>query len=135
MNMVLFLCLAVSTQVGGSAYDKAYQQAEQEHKPLLVIVGADWCTGCVHLKNQILPKLAKPVQDLVVIALVDLDTEPNLAAQVMKGHSLPQLSLYTKGPQGWKRLHLAGTPTLEQLNEFIKTGVVQHMAKKAGTPE
>ncbi len=42
-----------------SAYQDAYDQADKEGKPLLVLVGADWCPGCRTMKDEMIPELER----------------------------------------------------------------------------
>ena len=38
-------------------YQEAYNKAEKDGKPLLVLVGAEWCPGCRIMKDDVIPKL------------------------------------------------------------------------------
>jgi thiol:disulfide interchange protein len=49
-----FACGADTTAVKKDepvSYEVAYQQAQKERKPLLVLVGADWCHACKTMKT------------------------------------------------------------------------------------
>ena len=88
-------------------YETAYEQAAKQHKPLLVLVGADWCPACRTMKEDSLPVLEKK-GDLSKLAftMVNADDQPKLARQLMDGNSVPQLILYTPTAKGWNRAQL-----------------------------
>ena len=119
---------------GEQSYDEAYKEADKSGKPLLVLVGAEWCGACVTMKSQAMSNMARSGEfKRVSVAIVDLDNEPSLAQQLMKGASLPQLLMFSKSPEGWKRTHMIGGATEDQIREFIDRGMEIHIAKKPGT--
>ncbi|WP_237607602.1 thioredoxin family protein [Roseimaritima sediminicola] len=91
-------------------YAAAYRTAQQEGKPLMVVVGADWCPACVNLKSQTIASMKQSgeLQD-VSIAVVDQDDQPELAAQLKRGRTIPQIIVFSQTPAGgWKRIQLTG---------------------------
>ena len=65
----------------------------KEGKPLLVLVGAEWCPGCRTMKNEMIPELQrggglKPV----VFATVDTDEKPDLSQRLLRGVPYPNSS-------------------------------------------
>ena len=91
-------------------YAAAYRTAQAEGKPLMVVVGADWCPACVNLKATTLTSLAATGQlEDVSVAVVDQDSEPELAAQLKQGQTIPQIIVFSQTDQGsWKRMQLTG---------------------------
>lgn len=90
-------------------YAAAYRTAQQEGKPLMVVVGADWCPACVNLKATTLTSLAQTGQlEDVSVAVVDQDAEPELAAQLKQGQTIPQIIVFSQTDSGWKRTQLTG---------------------------
>src|SRR4051812_34171462 len=41
------------------SYHTALQEAQKQQRPLLVLVGANWCPGCNAMKTRVLPGLAR----------------------------------------------------------------------------
>ena len=94
---------------GAQTYDDAYKDAEKTGRPILVLVGADWCPACQTLKHGPISNLTKSgTLKNVAFAVVNTDEQPTLANQLMRGESIPQLVLYTKSSDGWKRQQLIG---------------------------
>ena len=40
-------------------YAKAYQETAETGRPLVVLIGADWCPGCRQMKYSSIPQLEK----------------------------------------------------------------------------
>ncbi len=104
-----------------SAYQEAYDKASEEGKPLLVLVGATWCPGCRTMKDKVIPELEQDggLQQ-VAFTTVDTDEKPDLSRRLLRGNSIPQLVLYTRGVKGWRRAHLTGVQGLESIRTFIR---------------
>ncbi len=101
-------------------YEVAYKKAQEEKKPLLVLVGADWCVACRTLKADTIAPMTKAGQlKDVIITHVDKDKNPELAAQVMKGNILPQIVVFSEADSGWKRFSLTGMQTERRVKELI----------------
>jgi thioredoxin-like negative regulator of GroEL len=116
---------------GDNSYEKAYKEAEKSGKPLLVLVGADWCGGCVVMKQHTIPNMVRRGElNRVSLAMVDFDNESSLAHQIMRGTSLPQLFMYSKTDKGWKRAQIVGPASEDQIREFIDRGMQIHVAAK-----
>ncbi len=92
-------------------YAEAYEKHETDGKPMLVLVTADWCPGCVKMKNDVLPHVKTDY------TLVDFDKEPKLAKKLMKGTMIPQLILFRKD-KSLKRV--IGPKTIADVERFIK---------------
>lgn len=105
----------------GAAYQQAFDRADKEDKPLLVLVGAEWCPGCRQMKNQTIPEL-KELGSLkeVVFTEVDTDSKPELTRKILRGTSIPQLVLYTPVGKNWRRTHLTGAQSANQVQQFLK---------------
>ncbi|MEX0824856.1 MAG: thioredoxin family protein [Pirellulaceae bacterium] len=111
-------------------YAAAYRDASQHHKPLLVVVGAEWCPACVNLKSTTIKSLAAKGQlDNVSLAVVDQDAEPELAAQLKRGKMIPQVILFSQTPDGvWQKTHLTGFQS-----EGALKSVIDSACKKSGS--
>jgi thioredoxin-like negative regulator of GroEL len=102
-------------------YDAAYRKAQEEKKPLVVLVGANWCAACRTMKSETISSM-KNAGDFkeVVFTQVDKDVQPEIAQQVMQGNTLPQLVVFCEGEQGWKRYSLTGMQTKPRVKELIR---------------
>ncbi|XZE36752.1 thioredoxin family protein [Pirellulaceae bacterium SH501] len=101
-------------------YEVAYKKAQEEKKPLVVLVGADWCVACKTMKNDTIAPMTKSGQlKEVVFTQVDKDAQPELASQVMQGNTLPQIVVFCEDDKGWKRFSLTGMQTERRVKELI----------------
>lgn len=112
--------------IGGSGtqelkYEEAFAKAQKEKKPLLILVGARWCASCQIMKRDTIEPMKKSGElEDVVVTVVDKDERPELAQQLMKGETLPQVVLFTKSEAGaWKRLSLTGMQSKNRMAELL----------------
>ena len=102
-------------------YDAAYRKAQEEKKPWVVLVGADWCAACKSMKAETIHTM-KGAGDFkeVVFTHVDKDSQPEIAQQVMQGNTLPQIVVFCESDQGWKRFSLTGMQSERRIKELIR---------------
>lgn len=127
----MFLTAALATVVSGSpssnsqSYTDAYRTAQQDGKPLMVVVSADGCPACQTLKTATLETLQQNGQlGDVAVTVVNRDAQPELARQLMRGRMVPQIIVFSQTEGGWKRLQLTG---------FQSQGTVRSLIRKAVT--
>jgi thiol-disulfide isomerase/thioredoxin len=121
MTAILHAAL-VST--GGHSYAEAHQVNVQTGRPIVVLVGADWCPACQVMKNSTMPQLAQTgALNKVAFAVVNTDQEGQLARQIMDGGSIPQLIMYRQTAEGWKREALVGAHSSQEIQGFIQRGI------------
>ena len=114
-----------------SAYQDAYDQADKEGKPLLVLVGADWCPGCRTMKDEMIPELKRDGGlSQVVFATVNTDEKPGLSRRLLRGTSIPQLVLFTRTGRSWRRSQLTGVHEAGMIRQFIRSEITA--ARAAG---
>ena len=102
-------------------YEKAYEKADKENKPLVVLVGADWCAACKTMKSTTIQKMQENGQlDDVVFAQIDRDARPELSQQIMQGDALPQIVVFAKNEDGWKKVSLTGIQSETRVRELIR---------------
>jgi thiol-disulfide isomerase/thioredoxin len=94
-------------------------------KPLMVIVGAQWCPACHTLKDTTIKELEAAGQlDEVSVAVVDRDAQPQLANQLMRGQMIPQIIVFAKGSSGrWERSQLTGYQPKGPVRQLILSAV------------
>jgi thiol:disulfide interchange protein len=103
------------------AYEAAYRKAQEEKKPLVVLVGADWCPACKTMKAETIEPMKKSGElKEVVYTQLDKDAHSELASQVMQGKTLPQIVVFSEGENGWKRYSLTGMQTPRRVKELIR---------------
>lgn len=102
------------------SYQEAYEQATEEGKPLLVLVGAEWCPGCRTMKRENIPALEKNGGlEQVVFTTVDSDEKPTLTGRLLRGNAIPQLVMLTQTATGWRRARLTGVHAPKEIRQFI----------------
>ncbi len=122
VNFTLNILLqAAAVAAGGQDYATAYKETQESGRPLVVLVGAEWCPGCRQMKHSAIPELEKQGGLAnVAFAYVNTDEDSRLASQLMQGSSIPQLILYHKTEDGWKRQRLIGARAPSEIQSFIE---------------
>ncbi len=129
-SVMLAGIVQVSLVAGGAPYAAAHRVAMETGRPIVVLVGADWCPYCVRMQRDAIPVLKRRgVLQKVAYAHVDADREPQLARQIMNGGALPQMVMYTPTAAGWRRTEVIGGQSAEQAETFINRGLKSAVAK------
>ncbi len=122
VRVVLALLLSVTgTAVNKPlTYEEAIQQSQKESKPILILIGAKWCASCELMKRDTIEpmKSAGELKD-VIVTYVDKDERPELAQQLMKGETLPQVVMFCKDSDQWRRLSLTGMQNKNRMQELL----------------
>ncbi len=83
MNLLL---QAAAVTAGAHDYATAYRETNESGRPLVVLIGADWCPGCRTMKYTSLPELEKSGGlSKVTVAYVNVDEETPVGQQVDEG--------------------------------------------------
>jgi thioredoxin-like negative regulator of GroEL len=117
--------LQLSILAGSPTYQTALKDAQEQQRPLLVLVGAPWCPGCQVMKTRVIPELEKGggLKE-VSFAIVDYDAERDTATQLMRGGTIPQLIVFSKRPDGqWHREQITGETNEAQVKSLIARAV------------
>lgn len=128
------LALAALVQVslltmGTETYAEAYRTTEETGRPLVVMVGADWCAACQVMERTVLPQIReRGILGKVGFAIVNLDRERELSDQLTNRGPIPQLLLFRKAEDGWKLRRLIGSHSVEAVEQFINEGVQANQA-------
>ena len=118
----LALVMIAATGVGNQTleYEAAFTKAQKENKPLVILVGASWCASCQIMKRETIEPMHQAGRlDDVVLTFVDKDERPELAEQLMKGETLPQIVVYAKKTGSCKRYSLSGMQSENRMTELI----------------
>ncbi len=122
IHLTCNLLLTAATLAAGSQdYATAYKHTEQTGRPLVVLLGADWCPGCRTMKYSTLPTLERRGGlNKVELAYVNTDENSALAGKLMKGGSIPQLVMFQKKADGtWSRKQLTGAQSANAVEQFL----------------
>lgn len=107
-------------------YAAAYDDTQNSGKPLVVLVGANWCPACQSMKTSIMPAIAaQGGLANVAFAHVNVDAQRNLASQLLEGSMIPQLVMYEKVGDNWKMSRLVGAQSVEAVQGFIGPAVAR----------
>jgi len=102
-------------------YEEAFSKAEKEKKPLMILVGARWCASCQVMKRDTIEPMKESgnLKDVIVV-LVDKDERPELAEQLMRGETLPQVVVFSQKSGNWKRFGLTGMQSKSRIGELLQ---------------
>ena len=112
-------------------YAEAHRLTSQTGKPLVVMVGTEWCGPCQQMKKTLPQVRERGLLGRVAFATVNADDEAELARKITGGGPVPQLVMFRRTPQGWMRRKLVGGQSLEAVEKFISEGLAQDNAEKA----
>ena len=125
VHVALAFLLAVTA--GGKStpdYETALAESQQEGKPLVVLIGAPWCASCQVMKRETIePMMASGKLENVVVTFINKDERPELAHQLMKGETLPQIVVFAKQTGGWKRFSLTGMQSQSRMAELLDRAI------------
>lgn len=97
---------AAETAAIEAAYTAAYTAARSDGRPLLILVGADWCQPCRDLRARHLDAIRRRGH------LLDLDADRHAphVARLAPGRMLPRLTLwqYDRQPGRWRHSTMEG---------------------------
>lgn len=123
---------AYSTQ----PYGEAYQTFQETGRPLVILVGADWCPGCRTMKMSSLPAAGnRGIFKDVSVTIVDVDQSRELSRKLMRGNSIPQLIMYYKTDSGTKRVQLTGAQSQDAIEQFVGRAFAEGNSSVAGQSE
>ena len=134
---ISFVLQTAMLTAGADGYSDAYHAAQSNGKPLVVLVGTEWCPGCKTMKHGILPRLmGRGKMQRVNFAQVNSDDDWGLASKLLVGDTIPQLVVFAKTPEGWKCEHLKGAKSEAEVEEAIEraTTAMQATERLSMTP-
>ena len=121
VHVALTLLMAITTGDGKTLeYEAALAKAQEENKPLVIMIGAPWCASCQIMKRDTMePMMRSGRLSRVVVTYIDKDQRPELCGQLMNGETLPQVIMFAKQSGGWKRFSLTGMQSEGRMAELL----------------
>lgn len=100
---------AMITTAPDMTYAQAYQQSVKTGKPLVILVGAEWCGACRNTKRTTISQLKREgAMKGVVYVSLDTDKHSGVTSKLMRGRTVPQMIIFHKDESGWHKQHMVG---------------------------
>jgi thioredoxin-like negative regulator of GroEL len=123
--------MALASEPEAETYAKAYKAIVESGRPIVVMVGTDWCAPCQAMKCQVLPELRKRRWfGQIAFARVNVDREAALAKRLTGGGPVPQMVMFRRTQDGWVRRKLVGRQSVETVERFVQEGLAMDAATK-----
>ncbi|MGQ9574746.1 MAG: thioredoxin family protein [Thermoguttaceae bacterium] len=120
---------------GGETYAEAHRTATHTGRPIVVLVGADWCPACRQMTEQVVPQVRqRGLLRRVAFAFVNLDREKELGGLLTGNGPIPQLLMFRRTPEGWRLRRLIGVCDAQTMERFIRQGIELDQAGRGGQP-
>ncbi|MBN1589624.1 MAG: thioredoxin family protein [Pirellulales bacterium] len=138
MNVLLLAAVLQTSIVSATAdsYTAAHKEINKTGRPMIVLVGADWCPACVEMKNQVIPQVQRRgLLRKVAFAVVNLDRQKKLGRELTGGGPIPQVIMFRKTSDGWRRRKLIGGQSVQAVSTFIEEGIQLDRETKKSDPD
>jgi len=130
------LFAAGSNNISANTYADAYKETVDNGKPLVILVGAEWCPACRSMKTSVLPTVAAHGGlSSVSFACVNTDEQSGLAGKLLEGSLIPQLVKYEKTADGWKLTRLVGGQSVTAVEDFVRVAPQPVVSQPKAAPE
>lgn len=130
LTMATIVCLPLLA-ADEDSYADAHRKTVETGRPMVIMVGADWCPACKQMEQNVLPKVKeRGLLARVAFALVNFDHDRELGQNLTSGGPIPQLIFFRKTSEGWQRRRLIGSHSLQEVEEFIKEEVAEDDSTK-----
>jgi len=137
--MSLMMTIVVQAMLGATdpdSYAAAHRETVETGKPMVVMVGTDWCPPCRTMKKTVLPRVRENgLLCKVAFAVVNADRDRDLAEKLTGGGPIPQLVMFRKTSKGWLRDKLIGGQSVEAVERFIADGLAKDKAGEESAGE
>lgn len=137
MNGLMLAAVLQASMVvtAADSYTAAHKETSKTGRPMIVLVGADWCPACVEMKNKVIPRIERRgLLRSVAFAVVNLDRQKKLGRELTGGGPIPQVIMFRKTSNGWRRRKLIGGQSAKTVSAFIEEGLRRDgKAKKSGS--
>lgn len=139
MLVLAAVASASEIRVGAAArnsqsYSAAHREMKEKNRPLLVLIGADWCPGCQVMKQTMSRDgIRKSLAGKVAYAQVNKDQEARIAGRIMRGDRIPQLVMFRRTRDGWKATRMIGSQSESAIQSFVESGLKDALPANAET--
>lgn len=107
-----------------TTYAEAHKAMMETGRPMVLLIGAEWCPACQKMKHEITPQVQRDGGfENATFAVIDTDEQPDLAQKLMKGNSIPQLVVYRKTEKGWRINRIVGAKSPGEVERIIEVAV------------
>jgi thioredoxin-like negative regulator of GroEL len=131
-TVILHLSLALT---GADGYAEAHKIVTETGKPMVVMIGADWCPACQVMKCQVIPEVRhRGLFRRVVFTAVNVDHDRELGQKLVANGPIPQLVMYRRTAWGWRVRRLVGSQSVEAVQTFIQEGIAADESSTGGRP-
>lgn len=135
VTLTVLLQASLSASANDATYAAAHRVQAETGRPLVVLVGTDWCPACRQMKDRVIPQARRRgLLGRVAFAMVNADQDRALARKIMRGGSIPQLVMFEKTAGGWKRTQLTGAQSVEQIESMIREAEQRREIELSGGP-
>jgi len=123
-GITLAALLQFSVLSADASYAEAHRAMMETGRPMVILIGAEWCPACRTMKQSVTPAVARDGGfDEATFTVVDTDQQPELARKLMKGNSIPQLVVYRKTAKGWRINRLVGAQSAATVEQVVARAV------------
>jgi len=131
--LAVLLQATVATAAAHDSYDAAYRDAVETGRPLVVLIGADFCPACKRMKHTVLPEVRRRGgMNNVAFAHVDSRARRDLARRMMRGSYVPQLVMFVPTGDKWVVRRLDGAKSVRETTSFLEAGYRASIAGRRG---
>jgi len=128
-GLALAAMLQLSAVSADASYATAHRAMMETGKPMVLLIGAEWCPACRTMKEQVVPDVARHGGfDQATFAVIDSDAQPELASKLKRGSSIPQLIVYRKTEKGWRINRMIGAHSAQAVEKLVAQGVADALA-------
>jgi thioredoxin-like negative regulator of GroEL len=137
-SLSLAASLGVSMLAPGAetyaTYADAYRLTRETGRPMVVLVGAEWCGACQTMKQEVIPQVRRRgLLGKVAFAMVNLDRERALGTKLTRGGPIPQLLMFRRTSDGWRLSRLTGRQSVGDVEAFIDRGLRRDAAAQTAS--
>lgn len=119
LTLATVLCMPFAA-TPSETYAEAHRINEETGRPMVVLVGAEWCPACQQMEKQIVPKMReRGLLKRIAFALVDLDRDRELGHTLTSGGPIPQLIFFRRTRDGWAQHKVIGGQSLEAVEQLV----------------
>ncbi len=135
LSVTLAVLLQASLSSNELSYSAAHRMNAETGRPLVVLIGTDWCPACRQMKDSVIPQARRRgLLGKVAFTMINADRDRDLARKLMRGGSIPQLVMFERVDGKWKRTQLTGAQSVESIETFVRQAQHSQEVELSGGP-